>query len=255
MVGGGFRRFGRYNPLIAVRDAAEGGWLGRFNGPVGGIAMSETERLRVNEVFHSVQGEGTRAGEPCVFVRLTGCHLRCNWCDTQYAFFAGTWQTLDEILSQARSFGCQTVEVTGGEPLLQPAVYALMTRLADEYPTVMLETSGTVSMEKVDPRVVRVMDVKCPGSGEAARNHWPNIGLLRPEDEVKFVILNRADYEWAKGILARYDLSKRCPVLFSPVFGELEPVDLATWVLEDGLEVRLGLQLHKVIWSPTMRGV
>ena len=217
--------------------------------------MRQTLRLRINEIFYSLQGEGTRAGVRCVFVRLTGCHLRCAWCDTAYAFQEGGWMTIDQIASKVGAFGCPLVEITGGEPLLQPAVYALMTRLADDGHTVLLETSGAVPIDKVDPRVVRIMDIKCPGSGEAGRNHWANIELLRPSDEAKFVLLDRSDYEWAREVLERYHVAKRCPVLFAPVFGKLQPAELANWVLEDHLDVRIGLQLHKLIWSPTMRGV
>lgn len=213
------------------------------------------DRLRINEIFHSVQGEGTRAGLPCVFVRLTGCHLRCSYCDTAYAFYEGGWQTLDAILQTVRGFGCDTVEVTGGEPLLQPAVYSLMTRLCDEYRTVMLETSGALPIDRVDPRVVRIVDLKCPSSGEAQRNHWPNIDQLRPTDEIKFVVGDREDYLWAREAITRHQLARRCPLLMNPVFERLAPVDLADWVLEDRLPVRVGLQLHKFIWSPTARGV
>ncbi len=212
-------------------------------------------RLRINEIFHSIQGEGTRAGERCVFIRLTGCHLRCVWCDTTYSFYEGGWKALDQILAEVAAFDCPTVELTGGEPLLQPAVYPLMQSLADHYPTVMIETSGAVAIDKVDPRVIRIVDVKCPGSGESQRNHWANIDLLTPRDEVKFVIADRADYEWSRDVIARFDLTRRCPVLFSPVFEKLTPLELATWVLDDRLNVRYQLQLHKFIWSPTTRGV
>lgn len=217
--------------------------------------MGDLARLRINEIFHSIQGEGTRAGLPCSFIRTTGCHLRCAWCDTQYAFYEGGWLTLDEILERVRRYDCPLVEVTGGEPLLQPAAVPLLARLCDEFDTVMLETSGAVSIAPVDPRVVRIMDIKCPGSGEAERNCWENLELLTARDELKFVLLNRADYDWAREVLQRYDLSKRCPVLFAPVFGQLTPRELATWILADRLNVRLGLQLHKLIWPPTMRGV
>lgn len=215
-----------------------------------------TDRLRINEVFHSVQGEGTRAGLPCAFIRLTGCHLRCRWCDTEYAFYEGEWRTLDDLLAEVRRIGCPLVQVTGGEPLLQPAVYPLMTRLCDEFATVMLETSGALSIERVDPRVVCIVDVKCPGSGEESRNHWDNLRVLRPHDEVKFVIADRADYDYSVAVIRRHNLGERCAaVLLNPVFGELEPVRLAEWMLADGLPARLGLQLHKLIWSPTARGV
>ncbi|MBK9121482.1 MAG: radical SAM protein [Phycisphaerales bacterium] len=212
-------------------------------------------RLRINEIFHSVQGEGTRAGLRCVFIRLTGCHLRCTWCDTAYAFYEGGWMSLDAIRARVREFGCPVVEVTGGEPLLQPAVFPLLTQLCEEYPTVLLETSGAVSIAQVDPRVIRILDIKCPGSGEAARNCWPNIALLTPRDELKFVLADRADYEWARDVVHTHGLTAKCPVLFAPVHGRLEPLTLTDWVLADRLDVRLGLQLHKYIWPPETRGV
>lgn len=218
-------------------------------------AMEQPPRLRVNEIFHSVQGEGTRVGVRCVFIRLTGCHLECVWCDTPYAFDQGEWMTLDDILDRVYAYECPTVNVTGGEPLLQPAVYTLLTRLADELDTVLLETSGAVAIDRVDPRVVRIVDIKCPGSGEAERNCWPNLDRLTPRDEVKFVLLDRQDYEWAREVLRRYDLLSRCPVIFSPVHGKLKPNELAKWMLEDRLDVRVGLQLHKLIWPAARRGV
>ncbi len=229
--------------------------------------MSAPARLRVNEIFHSIQGEGTRAGVRCVFVRLTGCHLRCSYCDTEYSFYEGDWMTLDEIVDRVRAYACPTVEVTGGEPLLQPAVYPLMERLADDFPTVLLETSGACSIAKVDPRVVRIVDLKTPSSGEQERNCWANIDLLTPRDEVKFVIGTRQDYEWSREVVARYGLLLRCPVLFCPVVGladgrarelhkgHLDPAALAAWLLEDRLDVRFGYQIHKLIWSPAARGV
>jgi 7-carboxy-7-deazaguanine synthase len=220
-----------------------------------GSLMAAPLRLRVNEIFHSLQGEGTRVGVRCVFVRLTGCHLRCTYCDTTYAFDEGGWMTLDGIVDRVRAYACPTVAVTGGEPLLQPAVYPLMSRLADEFTAVLLETSGTMPIDRVDPRVVRVVDVKCPTSGEADRNHWSNLNLLRPQDEVKFVVGSRGDYDWARDVLARYDLATRCTILLSPVFGALQPIELATWVLADRLNVRVGLQLQKLIWPATARGV
>ncbi|RMF84664.1 MAG: radical SAM protein [Planctomycetota bacterium] len=228
--------------------------------------MARPDRLKINEIFHSVQGEGTRAGRPCVFVRLTGCHLRCAYCDTAYAFYEGDWMTLPEILERVRSFGCGFVEVTGGEPLLQPNVYPLLTALADEFETVALETSGAVRIDRVDPRVIRIVDFKTPDSGEAARNDWSNVDLLTRRDEVKFVIASRGDYEWSRDILARHALAERCTVLFSPVTpppaggapsagGGLDPATLTAWVLADRLDVRVNLQLHKLIWSPDARGV
>ena len=217
--------------------------------------MSEPLRLRVNEIYHSVQGEGTHAGLRCVFIRLTGCNLACAWCDTQYAFHEGDWMAVAEILARVGEHCCPLVAVTGGEPLLQPAVYPLLARLADECQTVLVETSGALSIGQVDPRVIRIMDIKCPGSGQVERNCWSNIDLLRPNDEVKFVILNRSDYDWARQTIERRDLLARCPILLSPVFGELAAGELAGWILEDHLNVRLGMQLQKLIWPPNMRGV
>lgn len=229
--------------------------------------MGRRNALRINEIFHSVQGEGTRAGRPCVFVRLTGCHLRCVYCDTAYAFYEGGWMTLPDILERVRSFGCGFVEVTGGEPLLQPNVYPLLTALADEFDTVALETSGAVRIDRVDPRVVRIVDFKTPASGEAHRNDWSNVDLLAPGDEVKFVLADRNDYDWAREVVRKHDLPHRCTVLFSPVVAAaeapgalptpsgLDPAALVEWILADGLDVRLSLQLHKLIWSPSARGV
>lgn len=230
--------------------------------------MARRDQLKINEIFHSVQGEGTRVGERCVFIRLTGCHLRCTYCDTEYSFYEGAWRTLDDILEEVASYGCRFVEVTGGEPLLQPNVYPLLERLLAQYETVALETSGAVSIAEVNARVVRIVDLKTPSSGEMERNHWPNVDLLTPNDEVKFVIGDRADYEWAREVIAEHGLLERCPVIMSPVFndlaqreglalaqGNLPAVRLAEWVLADRLDVRVGVQLHKIIWSPAQRGV
>lgn len=211
--------------------------------------------LRVTEIFHSIQGESTFAGQPCVFVRLTGCPLRCTWCDTEYAFYGGTEQSIDDIVRRIREYGCRLVEVTGGEPLAQSEAVGLLKRLCEEGFTVLLETSGAVDTSAVDPRVHTILDVKCPGSGMTERMHWPNVERLRPQDEAKFVIQDRADYEWAKDIVARYSLTDRCVVLFSPVFGTLDPRRLAEWVLADRLPIRFQLQMHKYIWAPDMRGV
>lgn len=211
--------------------------------------------MRVTEVFHSVQGESTFAGLPCVFVRLTGCPLRCTWCDTEYAFFGGTDRSIDDILGTVRSYGCRFVEVTGGEPLAQPDTDTLLRRLCEEGFTVLLETSGAIDTTIVPPPVRIILDVKCPGSGMTERMHWPNVERLRSQDEAKFVIRDRGDYEWAKNILARFHLTDRCPILFSPVFGTLDPQQLAEWLLADRLAIRLQLQLHKHIWAPDMRGV
>jgi 7-carboxy-7-deazaguanine synthase len=212
--------------------------------------------LTINEIFHSIQGESTYTGRPCVFVRLTACDLRCSWCDTPYAFTEGSKMSIDAIVSQVEQYGCDLVEITGGEPLLQRDVYPLMQQLLDAGRTVMLETGGHVSIRDVPARVIRIVDVKCPGSGEAARMHWENLELLTPQDEVKFVIRDRADYEYARGVLARHCLAGRtAAVLFSPVHDVLPAKDLARWILEDRLPVRLQLQAHKFIWSADTRGV
>lgn len=212
--------------------------------------------LTVNEIFHSVQGESTHAGRPCVFVRLTACDLRCSWCDTPYAFTEGRKMSVDEVVSAAAAFGCDVVEVTGGEPLLQSDVYPLMRRFLDAGHTVMIETGGHLDASEVPQGVIRVMDVKCPGSGESARNCWTNLERLRATDEVKFVIADRADYEYARDVVRRYGLVDACAaVLFSPVHGVLHPRQLTEWVLADRLRVRVQLQIHKYIWSPDTRGV
>ena len=212
--------------------------------------------LTVNEIFHSIQGESTHAGRPCVFVRLTACDLRCSWCDTPYAFHEGRKMSVDEVAGAVRAYRCDVVEITGGEPLLQKEVYPLMQRLLDDGRTVMLETGGHLSVDQVPEAVIRVIDVKCPGSGESDRNHWPNLDRLRPADEVKFVIKDRGDYEYARGVVANYDLTERCTAVhFSPVHGVQDPKRLAAWVLEDRLKVRVQLQLHKYIWDATTRGV
>lgn len=212
--------------------------------------------LTINEIFHSIQGESTYAGEPCVFVRLTACDLRCSWCDTPYAFHEGRKMSVDEVLAAVDACGCETVEITGGEPLLQPEVIPLMSRLVDAGRRVLLETGGHRSLEGVPAGVTTIMDVKCPGSGEAARQDAANFQRLRPHDQVKFVIRDRADYEFAREVLSREALAGRvAAVLFSPVHGVLEPKTLAAWVLEDRLPVRLQLQAHKYIWGADVRGV
>lgn len=213
------------------------------------------DRLRINEIFHSVQGEGTRAGVRCVFVRLTGCHLRCTWCDTEYAFYEGDWQSLEQILETVRDYQCHTVQVTGGEPLLQPAVYPLMQRLCDAGHEVLLETSGAILVDQVDPRVIKVLDLKCPGSGEVDRNDFANLDLLTSRDEVKFVIADDTDYLWARDIVRRYDLTQRCTVLFAPVHGKLDLRAMTERLIADQLDVRVNIQLHKLIWDPETRGV
>lgn len=211
--------------------------------------------MRVTEIFHSVQGESTFVGRPCVFVRLTGCPLRCTWCDTEYAFFGGSEQSVDDILAKIRSYDCPLVEITGGEPLAQTDSNILLRRLCQEGFTVLLETSGAVDTALIDPSVRIILDVKCPGSGMTDRMHWPNVERLRSQDEVKFVIQDRIDYDWAKSVLDRFRLTERCPVLFSPVFDVLNPRHLTEWILADRLPVRLQLQMHKHIWAPDMRGV
>lgn len=212
--------------------------------------------LTVNEIFHSIQGESTHAGRPCVFVRLTACDLRCSWCDTPYAFHEGQKMSVDDVVGQVRAWGCDVVEITGGEPLLQKDVYPLMQRLLDEGRTVMLETGGHLSVDRVPEAVIRVIDVKCPGSGESDKNHWPNLDRLRTTDEIKFVITDRADYEYARGVVATHQLASRCAAVhFSPVHGVQHPRELAEWILADRLAVRLQLQAHKYIWDPSTRGV
>jgi 7-carboxy-7-deazaguanine synthase len=212
--------------------------------------------LTVNEIFHSIQGESTYVGEPCVFVRLTACDLRCAWCDTAYAFHEGRKMSVDEVLDAVDSYGCPLVEVTGGEPLLQPDVYPLMSGLLERGKRVLLETGGHRSIADVPAGVVRIVDVKCPGSGESSRTDWSNLVRLGAGDQVKFVVKDRADYEYAREIVRRESLPGRvAAVLFSPVHGVLHPRDLAEWILADGLAVRLQLQAHKFIWPPDTRGV
>jgi len=212
--------------------------------------------LTINEIFYSIQGESTFAGRPCVFVRLTACDLRCSWCDTPYAFHEGRKRSLDDVLAEVDAYGCSLVEVTGGEPLLQEEVYPLMRRLLDAGRTVLLETGGHHSTARVPEPVVTILDVKCPGSGEAHRNDWTNLERLRSHDEVKFVIKDRADYEFARDVVRRQDLATRAAaVLFSPVHGVLEPRTMSEWILADSLPVRLQLQIHKYVWDPETRGV
>jgi 7-carboxy-7-deazaguanine synthase len=212
--------------------------------------------LTINEIFHSIQGESTHTGRPCVFVRLTACDLRCSWCDTPYAFTEGSKMSIDAVVSRVEQYGCDLVEITGGEPLLQRDVYPLMRQLLGNGRTVMVETGGHHSIKDVPPEVIRIVDVKCPGSGESERNHWENLTLLTTRDEVKFVLKDRTDYEFARDIVRRHDLASRtAAVLFSPVHDVLAAKELAAWILEDRLPVRLQLQAHKFIWSPDTRGV
>jgi 7-carboxy-7-deazaguanine synthase len=212
--------------------------------------------LTINEIFYSIQGESTRAGLPCVFVRLTACDLRCTWCDTPYAFHEGAKRSVDEVVAEVERHHCSLVEITGGEPLLQDDVYPLMDRLLERGLTVMLETGGHRPITRVPPAVVKIVDVKCPGSGEAGKNDWANLDRLAPHDELKFVVQDRADYEFARELIGRHNLTSRCAaILISPVHGVLDAKTLSEWMLEDRLPARLQLQLHKYIWSPTARGV
>ena len=212
-------------------------------------SIPPAERLKITEVFHSLQGEADSVGWPTVFVRLTGCPLRCRWCDTEYAFHGGGWRGIDDIVQEVRSYGARHVCVTGGEPLAQANCLTLLTRLCDASLAVSLETSGALDAGAVDPRVQRVIDVKTPGSGEAARNHWANLEGLRAHDCVKFVLADRADYEWACEVTARLGLGARAQVLYSPVAGELAARELAEWILADRLAVRMQVQLHKILWG------
>ncbi len=213
--------------------------------------MADT--LVINEIFYSIQGESTYAGLPCVFVRLTACNLRCTWCDTTYAFHEGRPMSVSDVIVKVLEYNCPLVEITGGEPLLQPNVFPLMTRLCDLGKKVLLETSGSVDVSQVDPRVVKIMDLKCPGSGESDKNRYENLRHLDKKDEVKFVIADRTDYEWAKQKLAEHKIAG--VVLFSPVWDKLPLKTLAEWILADRLPVRLQTQWHKFIWGPETRGV
>jgi len=211
--------------------------------------------MRVTEIFHSIQGESTYAGQPCVFVRLTGCPLRCTWCDTEYAFYGGSELALEDIVAKVESYGCRLVEITGGEPLAQPEALLLISKLCDQAFEVLIETSGAIDTVAVDQRAHLILDVKCPASGMSHRMHWPNLSRVTAKDEVKFVLADRSDYEWARQVLMEHEVANRCTVLMSPVFGVLDPRQLAEWILADRLPVRVQLQLHKLIWAPDMRGV
>lgn len=211
--------------------------------------------LRVSEIFHSIQGESTYAGLPCVFVRLAGCNLRCRWCDTAYAFHGGRAMSVLEIAEEVAGFGCDVVEVTGGEPLLQPEAVPLLAELLRRGHRVLIETGGSLPIDEIPEGIVRVVDVKCPGSGETEANRWDNFRSLRATDEVKFVVADRGDYDWAAAKVRELGLASRCTVLFSAVSGELDPGVLGRWILADRLPVRLQLQLHKVLWPGADRGV
>ncbi len=213
--------------------------------------------LRVTEIFRSIQGESTHAGRPCTFVRLTGCPMRCVWCDSEYTFTGGEHVSLDDVLAKVRAFGCKLVEVTGGDPLAQKEAYNLIGRLCDEGFEVLIETGGYFSTADIDERAAIILDVKCPASGEEARNYWPNLDRLRADrDEVKFVVVSRSDWEYALSIIERYDLERRAKaVLISPAWNQIDLESLANWIAESGLRVRMQLQLHKYIWGPDVRGV
>jgi 7-carboxy-7-deazaguanine synthase len=219
------------------------------------LANKPAGSLVVHEIYRSIQGESTFAGLPCVFVRLTACHLRCGYCDTPHAFKQGETLTLDEVVERALALGDPLVELTGGEPLLQPEALPLMARLADAGRTVLLETSGALDISGVDPRVHVILDLKTPGSGEVSANLWSNLDRLKPSDEIKFVVCDRADFDWAIAQVRTHGLTDRCPVLVSAAFGQVDWSELAAWVLESRLPVRLQVQLHKILWDPSARGV
>jgi len=217
--------------------------------------MRAGERLKVHEIFYSLQGESTFAGRPCVLIRLTGCQMRCRWCDTAYAFYEGEWTSREAVLERVAGYGCPLVELTGGEPLLQPGARPLLEALCDAGYEVLLETGGGVPIDGVDARVHRIVDVKCPASGEAENNHWPNLDLLTARDEVKLVVAGEDDYLWARDLVRARRLWETCPVHFAPVHGEVDLEALAGWILRDRLPVRLQLQLHKLVWGAETRGV
>lgn len=218
--------------------------------------MAKDDTLVIHEIYASIQGESTFAGLPCTFVRTTGCNLRCTWCDTPQAFYGGTRMRREDVLAKALSFATPLVELTGGEPLLQPGVLPLLSELCDAGRTVLVETSGEADVSRVDPRVHKIMDLKAPGSGESARNRWSNLEHIGPGDEIKFVLADRADYEWMRRVIAEYTLPSRTPkLLASAVFGRLATKDLVAWVLEDALPVRVQLQMHKYVWPPDAQGV
>jgi 7-carboxy-7-deazaguanine synthase len=235
--------------------------------PTAPAAPAPSPRLRINEVFHSIQGESTWAGCPCVFIRLTGCHLRCRYCDTEYAFREGAWRSVTDLVEEAVGFGTPLVEITGGEPLLQPHVHDLVRQLCDRGRTVLIETSGACDISSCDPRSILILDLKTPGSGECGRNLIENLARIRPQDELKFVVTDRADFDWATTMVREHDLAARCrAILMSAVFEQqpgleiagckaLHPRLLAEWILESGLPVRMQTQLHKLIWDPSTRGV
>jgi 7-carboxy-7-deazaguanine synthase len=209
--------------------------------------------MRITEIYQSIQGESSYAGLPCVFVRTTGCDLRCSWCDSEFTFTGGSRMTIAEILAEVEKYDCRLVELTGGEPLLQAEIYELATRLCDAGHHVLIETGGHRDISKLDPRVVRIMDLKCPASGESERNLWSNLEHLRVTDEIKFVVADRNDYEWTRRVIGEHGLEDRAQILISTAFGQIEPERVVAWMLEDGLRARFQLQLHKHIWPPEAR--
>ncbi len=211
--------------------------------------------LKINEIYYSIQGESSKAGLPCVFVRLTYCNLRCTYCDTEYAFYDGKDYSIEEVLKEVKKYDCKLVEITGGEPLVQSECLTLLKKLCDDSFEVLLETGGSLPVKEIDRRVKIIMDLKCPSSGMMKKNLYENINFLKSTDEIKFVIGTREDYEWAKEIMNRYKLDEKCEILFSVVFGALEPLILVNWILEDKLKVRFQLQMHKFIWDPAAKGV
>lgn len=211
--------------------------------------------LKINEIYYSIQGESSKSGLPCIFIRLTYCNLRCTYCDTEYAFYEGKDLSIDQILSEIKKYNCSLIEVTGGEPLFQNECIELLKRLCDENYEVLIETGGSLTIKKIDPRVKIIMDLKCPSSGMLKKNLYENINFLKKSDEVKFVIGSREDYEWTKNIISNYKLNEKCEILLSVVFGKLEPVILVNWILEDNLNVRFQLQAHKFIWHPETKSV
>lgn len=219
------------------------------------LLTEKKNSLRINEIYYSIQGESTYTGVPCVFVRLTFCNLRCSYCDTEYAFFEGENRSFEDILTEIKKYNCSLVEITGGEPLLQKNILPFMTMLCDAGYEVLIETGGHMNIFGIDDRVKRIMDIKCPSSGESEKNYWENLNYIRKTDQIKFVISDRKDYEWAKNIIKKYKLLNKCPILMSPNFSKLVNKILVEWILADRLDVRFQLQLHKYVWSPDRRGV
>jgi len=219
------------------------------------LPVEKDNSLRINEIFYSIQGESTYAGMPCVFVRLTYCNLRCSYCDTEYAFLEGEYKSFEEILSKIKKYNCSLVEITGGEPLVQKNVLPFMKLLCDNGYKVLIETGGHMDISVIDHRVKRIMDIKCPASGESEKNYWQNLDFIKESDQIKFVISDRTDYEWAKDIIEKYELDKKCPLLMSPNFKKMNNKTLVKWILANQLNVRFQLQMQKYIWPPDQRGV